>query len=136
MSPPIISICIRFCGSSNFSQYPGALLFISHDRAFLNRLADSTIELRRQAHSLSRQLRRISQAQGRSSGTTEAAYKNQQREIERLTRFVERFRSKATKASQAQAKLKQLEKMERIQAPEEAAGGFKFQFLSPSERPA
>ena len=60
-----------------------------------------------------------------------SAYKNQQREIERLTRFVERFRSKATKASQAQSKLKQLEKMERIEAPEESQATFKFRFPQP-----
>ncbi len=114
------------------SQYPGALLFISHDRAFLNRLADSTIELRggkltRYRGNYDDYLKLKEEALEQQR----AAYKNQQREIERLTRFVERFRSKATKASQAQAKLKQLEKMERIQAPEEAAGGFKFQFPQP-----
>ncbi|MGA0408544.1 MAG: ABC-F family ATP-binding cassette domain-containing protein, partial [Limisphaerales bacterium] len=90
-------------------HYPGALLFISHDRAFLNRLAHSTVELRggkltRYRGNYDDYLR----LRAESVEQQKAAYKNQQREIERLTRFVERFRSKATKASQAQSKLKQL----------------------------
>jgi ATP-binding cassette subfamily F protein 3 len=113
-------------------HYPGALLFISHDRAFLNRLAHSTVELRggkltRYRGNYDDYLR----LRAESVEQQKAAYKNQQREIERLTRFVERFRSKATKASQAQSKLKQLEKMDRIEAPEEDQVHFKFQFPQP-----
>ena len=57
-----------------------------------------------------------------------AAYKNQQREIARLQRFVDRFRAKNTKASQAQSKLKQIARMEKIEAPQggEATIGFSF----------
>jgi ATP-binding cassette, subfamily F, member 3 len=57
-----------------------------------------------------------------------AAYKNQQREIAQLMRFVERFRAKNTKASQAQSKLKQIERMEKVEAPvgEDAEIGFSF----------
>ena len=58
----------------------------------------------------------------------QAAYKNQQREIARLQRFADRFRAKNTKAAQAQSKLKQIERMDKIDAPEgeEATIGFTF----------
>ncbi len=113
-------------------NYPGAILFISHDRAFLNRLAQWTVELRRG------QLTRFRgnyddyvRLKDEALEQQKAAYKNQQREIERLTKFVDRFRSKASKATQAQSKLKQLEKIERLEAPEEEKAGFKFQFPQP-----
>ncbi len=113
-------------------NYPGAMLFISHDREFLNRLAQWTVELR--GGHLTRfrgnyddyvRLKEEALEQQRS------AYRNQQREIEKLESFVNRFRAKATKASQAQSKLKQLEKMERLEAPEEEKNNFKFQFPQP-----
>lgn len=113
-------------------NYPGAMLFISHDREFLNRLAQWTVELR--GGHLTRfrgnyddyvRLKEEALEQQRS------AYRNQQREIEKLESFVNRFRAKATKASQAQSKLKQLEKMERLDAPEEEKSHFKFQFPQP-----
>jgi ATP-binding cassette, subfamily F, member 3 len=113
-------------------HYSGAVIFISHDRSFLNRLAEWTVELKNGELTRFRgnyddymRLKMEAMEQQKS------AYKNQQREIERLTRFVERFRSKATKASQAQSKLKQLEKMERIEAPEESQATFKFRFPQP-----
>jgi ATP-binding cassette subfamily F protein 3 len=113
-------------------NYPGAVLFISHDRAFLNGLAQWTVELRRG------QLTRFRgnyddyvRLKEEALEQQKAAYKNQQREIERLTKFVERFRSKASKATQAQSKLKQLEKIERLDAPEEEKAGLKFQFPQP-----
>ena len=49
-----------------------------------------------------------------------AAYKNQQAEIQRLQEFADRFRAKASKASQAQSKLKQIERMDKLEAPESA----------------
>jgi ATP-binding cassette subfamily F protein 3 len=58
-----------------------------------------------------------------------AAYKNQQREIAHMMEFVERFRAKNTKAAQAQSKLKQIERMEKIEAP--AAGDKKIHFRFP-----
>jgi ATP-binding cassette subfamily F protein 3 len=61
-----------------------------------------------------------------------AAYKNQQREIARLQRFVDRFRAKNTKATQAQSKLKQIERMEKIEAPESAAATIGFRFPQPA----
>ena len=113
-------------------NYAGAVLFISHDRAFLNRLAQWTVELRRGHLSRFRgNYDDYVRLKDEALEQQRAAYKNQQREIERLSKFVERFRSKASKATQAQSKLKQLEKIERLEAPEEEKAGLKFQFPQP-----
>ena len=60
-----------------------------------------------------------------------AAYKNQQREIAQLMEFVERFRAKNTKAAQAQSKLKQIERMEKIEAPDSEDEKINFSFPQP-----
>ena len=108
-------------------NYPGAILMISHDREFLNQLVGSVVEIR---------LGKLVRYRGNYDDYLEqrdaneaqllAAYKNQQREIGRLMEFVVRFRAKNTKATQAQAKLKQIERMEKIEAPvgEEEADQF------------
>jgi len=99
-------------------NYPGAILLISHDREFLNALCDSIL------HIFSGKLHRYRgnydsflQQKADREEIQWAAYKNQQREIEKLEDFVRRFRAKASKASQAQSKLKELERMKRIEPP-------------------
>jgi ATP-binding cassette, subfamily F, member 3 len=106
----------------NYLQaYPGAILMISHDRAFLNALVDSILEIRN--HRLHRYRGNyddyVEQRKARAEQHL-AAYKNQQAEIQKLQEFADRFRAKASKASQAQSKLKQIERMEKIEAPEGA----------------
>jgi ATP-binding cassette subfamily F protein 3 len=99
--------------------YRGAIMVISHDREFLNRLITTTIELSR--GSLNRYRGNYDAYVVQKSERAEqhlAAYKNQQREIASLQQFADRFRAKASKASQAQSKLKQIERMEKIDAPE------------------
>jgi len=98
--------------------YPGAILMISHDREFLNQLVGSIVEI---AH------RRLNRYRGNwdkyviekvaREEQQLAAYKNQQKEIASLQEFADRFRAKASKASQAQSKLKQIDRMEKIEAP-------------------
>lgn len=113
-------------------HYPGALLTISHDREFLNRLVGSIAEIR------NTQIQRyrgnyddyLDQREAMEEQQL-AAYKSQQREIERLMLFVSRFRAKNTKAAQAQSKLKQVERMEKISAPEAESRGIKFRFPQP-----
>jgi ATP-binding cassette, subfamily F, member 3 len=113
--------------------YRGAILVISHDREFLNQLVDSVVEISHQ-----RLVRYrgtwddyVSEKAAREEQQL-AAYKNQQREIEHLQDFVNRFRAKASKAAQAQSKLKQIERLkgdERIDAPlaaEKAVAKFRF----------
>ena len=109
--------------------YPGAILMISHDREFLNQLVTAVVEIRQE--SLIRYRGNydayLSQREAQEEQLL-GAWKNQQREIARLQRFVDRFRAKNTKATQAQSKLKQIERMEKIEAPagEEATIDFAF----------
>src|SRR4051812_48561127 len=116
----------------HLQQYPGAILMVSHDREFLNRIVDSIVEVRFE------QLTRyrgnyndyLTQKEANEANLL-AAYKNQQREIARLMLFVDRFRSKNTKAAQAQSKLKQIERMEKIEAPEDDLQTIDFSFPQP-----
>ena len=110
-------------------HYPGAILVISHDREFLNHIVNSIVEIR---HSkLIRYRGNYDEFLVQREAAAQqylAAYKNQQREIEHLMDFVNRFRAKASKAAQAQSKLKQVERMEKLEAPvnDESKIGFSF----------
>jgi ATP-binding cassette subfamily F protein 3 len=105
---------------------------ISHDREFLNSLVDSVVEVRFS------QLNRyrgnyddyLVQREANEANQL-AAYKSQQKEIAKLMLFVDRFRAKNTKAAQAQSKLKQIERMDKIEAPIEDASGIGFTFPQP-----
>jgi ATP-binding cassette, subfamily F, member 3 len=117
---------------NHLQNYPGAILMISHDREFLNKLVDSIVELRSgeliryrgnyEAYLVQREA---------NEANLLAAYKNQQREIARLMLFVDRFRAKNTKATQAQSKLKQIERMEKIEAPSADTATIDFSFPQP-----
>lgn len=97
-------------------DYPGAVVLISHDRAFLDNITKRTLEISLgkvydynvpySKYEVLRKERREQQL---------AAYRNQQKLIEETEEFIERFRYKATKAVQVQSRIKQLEKIERIE---------------------
>jgi len=118
---------------NHLANYSGAILAISHDREFLNTICDGILEI---SH---RKLNRyrgnydayVQQKQAREEQQW-AAYKNQQREIAELQRFIDRFRAKASKAAQAQDRIKQLARMERIEAPERAEATVHFSFPQPA----
>jgi ATP-binding cassette subfamily F protein 3 len=100
-------------------HYPGAILMISHDRAFLNAMVDNIWEIRsKQVHRYRGNYDAYLEQRKARAEQHLAAYKNQQAEIAKLQEFADRFRAKASKASQAQSKLKQIERMEKIEAPE------------------
>ena len=114
------------------TAYPGAILLISHDREFLNRLVGSIVEIRQ-----NRLIRfrgnyedYLVQREAQEEQLL-AAYQNQQREIAHLMAFVDRFRAKNTKASQAQSKLKQIARMEKIEAPVNDEKEIRFSFPQP-----
>jgi ATP-binding cassette, subfamily F, member 3 len=112
--------------------YPGGILMISHDREFLNQLVGSIIEI---AHSKLTRYRGdwdnyIEQKAAREEQQL-SAYKNQQKEIASLQLFADRFRAKASKASQAQSKLKQIDRMAKIAAPVARGKTIKFHFPQP-----
>jgi ATP-binding cassette subfamily F protein 3 len=112
--------------------YPGAILMISHDRAFLNALVDSIIEIRhRQIHRYRGNYDAYVEQRLARQEQQLAAYKNQQAEIQKLQQFADRFRAKASKASQAQSKLKQIERMEKIEAPEMTEKRIHIKFPQP-----
>jgi ATP-binding cassette, subfamily F, member 3 len=113
-------------------SYPGAIVMISHDREFLNQLVGSIVEI---AHSKLVRYRGdwdsyIEQKAAREEQQL-AAYKNQQKEIASLQLFADRFRAKASKASQAQSKLKQIDRMKKIAAPVARGKTIKFHFPQP-----
>lgn len=114
-------------------KYPGAILVISHDREFLNQLVDSIVEIRQSRLFRYRGNYDEYLVQREAQGIQhQAAFDNQQREINRLMEFVNRFRAKNTKAAQAQSKLKQIERMEKIEAPINDAREISFQFPQPA----
>jgi len=113
-------------------SYPGAIVMISHDREFLNQLVCSIVEI---AHSKLVRYRGdwdsyVEQKAAREEQQL-AAYKNQQKEIASLQLFADRFRAKASKASQAQSKLKQIDRMKKIAAPIARGKTIKFHFPQP-----
>jgi ATP-binding cassette subfamily F protein 3 len=113
-------------------SYPGAILVISHDREFLNQLVGSIVEIR-QSKLIRYRGNYDDYLDQREAAEQQllAAYKNQQREIGRMMEFVNRFRAKNTKASQAQSKLKQIERMDKIEAPTSDDRKIDFQFPQP-----
>jgi ATP-binding cassette subfamily F protein 3 len=113
-------------------SYPGAILVISHDREFLNWLVGHIVEIR-QAKLIRYRGNYDDYLEQREAHEEQllAAYKNQEREIARLMVFVNRFRAKNTKASQAQSKLKQIERMEKVEAPAAEERQIDFQFPQP-----
>src|SRR3989440_2401324 len=113
-------------------SYPGAIVMITHDREFLNQLVGSIVEI---AHSKLVRYRGdwdsyVEQKAAREEQQL-AAYKNQQKEIASLQLFADRFRAKASKASQAQSKLKQIDRMKKIAAPVARGKTIKFHFPQP-----
>ena len=116
------------------TRYPGGLLIVSHDRAFLNALCTGILELR------SGTLHRyhgnyddfLIEKEARKE-QLEAQYKNQQREIAHLQKFVDRFGAKASMASRAKSKEKQIDRLKdvAIEEPGEELRRINFRFPQP-----
>ena len=110
-------------------NYNGAVLLISHDRAFLDNVTTRTVELSlghiydyKVPYSKFVELRAERRAQQM------AAYENQQRLIEKTEEFIEKFRYKPTKSNQVQSRIKQLEKLDRIEVEEEDLATLNIKF--------
>ena len=110
-------------------NYNGAVLLISHDRAFLDNVTTRTVELSlghiydyKVPYSKFVELRAERRAQQM------AAYENQQRMIEKTEEFIEKFRYKPTKSNQVQSRIKQLERLERIEVEEEDLATLNIKF--------
>ena len=110
-------------------EYPGAVLLISHDRDFLDNVTNRTVELLlgkvydyKVPYSQYVELRR----ERREAQI--AAYNNQQRLIEKTEEFIEKFRYKPTKSNQVQSRVKQLERLDRIEIDEEDLSALNLKF--------
>ena len=104
--------------------WPGAILFVSHDRDFLDAVAERVVEV---AHGRAIEYvggfeEFVVQREERLAAA-EAAAAAQQRQLASTERFIERFRYKATKARQVQSRVKTLEKLERLQPPPASRAG-------------
>ncbi len=116
-------------------RYQGTLIVISHDREFLDAVTDVTVHIERQQ--LTRyggnysafELLRAQQLE-----LQQAAYSKQREKIAHLQKFIDRFKAKASKAKQAQSRVKALERMEKI-APVLAEAEFTFEFKEPANLP-
>jgi ATP-binding cassette subfamily F protein 3 len=117
-------------------SYPFGYILISHDRYFLDVTIDRTVEIwnKRLTIYQGNYTKYLSQKEERRAQLV-AAYKNQREQIEHLEAFINRFRAQATKARQVQSRIKELEKIERIEIPEEEPViHFKFPQPPPSGR--
>ena len=118
---------------AQIQRFPGAVLTISHDRAFLNAICNGIIEIRnRKLHSYQGNFDNYLTQKAEREAQHLAAYRNQQREIAHHEDFIRRFRAKASKATQAQSRVKLLERMERIEAPESQEDTISFKFPQPA----
>ncbi|MGA7110260.1 MAG: ABC-F family ATP-binding cassette domain-containing protein [Terracidiphilus sp.] len=117
-------------------NYPFGYILISHDRYFLDVTIDRTVEIwnKRLTIYQGNYSKYLSQKDERRN-QLQSAYKNQRDQIEHLEAFINRFRAQATKAKQVQSRIKELEKIERIEIPEdEPVIHFKFPQPQPSGR--
>jgi ATP-binding cassette subfamily F protein 3 len=116
------------------TRYPGGLVVISHDRAFLNALCTGMLELRAlRLHYYHGNYDNFLQEKEARKGQQAAAYKNQQREIAHLQKFVDRFGAKASMASRAKSKEKQIERLQEVavEEPTEELKRIHFKFPQP-----
>ena len=110
-------------------NYNGAVLLISHDRAFLDNVTNRTVELslgKITDYKVSYSKYVVLRAERRAQQM--AAYENQQRMIEKTEEFIEKFRYKPTKSNQVQSRIKQLERLDRLEIEEEDLATLNIKF--------
>ena len=110
-------------------NYNGAVLLISHDRAFLDNVTNRTVELslgKVTDYKVSYSKYVVLRAERRAQQL--AAYENQQRMIEKTEEFIEKFRYKPTKSNQVQSRIKQLERLDRLEIEEEDLATLNIKF--------
>src|SRR5438552_1281614 len=102
------------------TEYPYAFVLISHDRYFLDVTVGKIVEIwNKRIHFYAGNYDKYEEQKTQRREQLEAAYRNQRERIEQLEVFINRFRYQATKAKQVQSRIKELEKMDRIELPEE-----------------
>ncbi|MFT6866071.1 MAG: ATP-binding cassette subfamily F protein 3 [Cyclobacteriaceae bacterium] len=122
----------------NYLQsYEGAIIVVSHDRTFLNNTVSKIVEVySSQLHSYTGNYDKYESEKELRNEIQQSAFENQQQKIKQAERFVERFKAKASKAKQAQSRMKALDKMDRIEAvvDDNQQVNFKFNFKIKSGR--
>ena len=123
------------------ARYPGTLLVITHDRDFIDRVADQILYFDTSAGDAGSKLKlytgnyaSFEEQRATELSVQQSAFEKQQRTIKHLESFITRFKAKATKAAQAQSRIKALEKLERI-APAHVDSPFTFEFRKPEGEP-
>jgi ATP-binding cassette subfamily F protein 3 len=121
---------------SFLSKWMGGMVMISHDRAFLDRSINNILEI---------DLKKITLFHGNYTKYNEEkslrmeqhknAYRNQQKQIKDTERFIERFRSKNTKATQVQSRVKMLDKLEKIEEPTKQTHAMNLRLPQPNRSP-
>ncbi|HEX5432098.1 MAG TPA: ABC-F family ATP-binding cassette domain-containing protein [Bryobacteraceae bacterium] len=121
---------------SYLANYPFGFVLISHDRYFLDVAVNRVVELwNKKANFYTGNFSAFLRQKAERQAQLEAAYRNQRERIEQLEAFINRFRYQATKAKQVQSRIKELDKIERIEIPpEEQAIHFSFPQPKPSGR--
>ncbi len=109
--------------------YAGGVVLVSHDRAFLDNVTNRTIEISLgKIYDYKAPYTKYLQLRQERREQQVAAYNNQQKQIQDTEKFIERFRSKASKAVQVQSRIKQLDKIDRIEIEEEDTSSMRFSF--------
>jgi len=115
--------------------YTGTLLLISHDRDFLDAVCSHVAHIEQEIVTLyTGNYSAFERVRAERLANQQAVFERQQREVAHIQSYVERFRAKATKARQAQSRLKALQRMELI-APAHIDSPFHFQFPAPEKNP-
>ncbi|MCJ7589957.1 MAG: ATP-binding cassette domain-containing protein [Woeseiaceae bacterium] len=116
-------------------RYEGILLIVSHDRDFLDQVCTRIAHIENEEiHLFTGNYSQFESQRAEQLAQQQAMYTRQQREIKHIQSYVDRFRYKASKARQAQSRLKMLERMEQI-APAHVDSPFKFHFIEPKKQP-
>ena len=114
------------------TKFQGALLLVSHDRMFLDQVTNRTIEIiQKRIFDFKKPYSAYIELRAELRAQQAAAQKNQAKEIQQTERLIERFRSKASKASMAQSLIKKLDRMERIEIDPDEEAPMKIRFPEP-----
>lgn len=116
-------------------RYAGTMIVISHDREFLDAITNVTLQI--QAGQLNRyggNYSKFEELRAQQLELQQASFSKQQEKMAHLQKFIDRFKAKASKAKQAQSRVKQLDRMEKI-APVLAEADFTFEFKEPANLP-
>ena len=116
-------------------RYEGILLVVSHDRDFLDEVCTRIAHIENQAINLfTGNYSQFETLRAEQLAQQQAMYVRQQKQIKHIQKYVDRFRYKASKARQAQSRIKMLERMEQI-APAHVDSPFRFHFIEPRKQP-